>query len=194
MRAACTGCLLHGGLPLAATRCRSSSRTACRRWCTTTGSWCWRRGLAKARIVEQHLETPKEQALREWFAKQALASPGTVEAAARTIIGLVTGLLSILFGVLAVAGDPLPSYLWTPWVRPLGVTVVVTLLIALICALVVVLPRKVAVSHHQPEEQAKARQALLARKSRWLKVAIVAFGAGLVALGAVVIVALLRVV
>jgi hypothetical protein len=148
--------------------------------------------MAKPRVVEQRVETPEEKALGEWFAKQALASPDTIEAAARAIIGLVTALLGVLFGVLTVAGKELPDYMWLPWVRPLGVIVVLGLLAALVCALVVVLPRRVVVSPHRPGEQAKAFQEILARKSKWLTATVVAFGVGLVALGAVLIVALLQ--
>ena len=77
--------------------------------------------MPKVRVVDVHEETEEEKALYDWFAKQALTSPHRLEAAARTIIGLVTALLGALFGVLAVADDPLPSYFWLPVVRPLGV-------------------------------------------------------------------------
>jgi hypothetical protein len=121
-----------------------------------------------------------------------LASPDTLEAAARTVLGLITGLLGVLFAVLAVASDPLPGYLRLPLVRGLGVVTVTALLVALVGALSVVLPRRVRVASARPDEQADAFQRLLARKSRWLAVAVIAFGLGLVALGASLIVALLR--
>jgi uncharacterized integral membrane protein len=150
--------------------------------------------MAKARVVEVHEETPREKALDEWYEKQALASPDRLEAAARTITGLVTALLSVLFGVLAVTEDPLPSFFWIPVVRPLGVTAVAALLVALVCALAVVLPRRIAVSRARPDEQAQAFEDLLAHKSRWLTAATIAFGLGLTVLGAVVVIALLRAV
>ena len=138
-------------------------------------------------------ETPEEKALRKWFARQALASPDTLEAAARTILGLVTALLTVLFGVLAVAEDPLPPYFTLPLVRWLGVGTVGALLVALVGTLGVILPHRITVSSARPDQQAEAFERLLAHKSRWLAVAVVAFGLGLVALGAVLIVALLTV-
>lgn len=147
--------------------------------------------MAKAQVVEVREERPQEKALSEWFEKQVLASPDTLEAAARTILGLVTALLGVLFGVLAVAEEPLPSYLALPMVRGLGVGSVAALLVALLGALGVVLPRHVQVASARLDQQAEEFQRLLARKSRWLTVAVVAFGLGLAALGAVLIVALL---
>ena len=77
-----------------------------------------RRGtMAKARVVHVREETPDEAATDLWFAKQALASPDTVDSAARLLVSLVTGLLTVLFGVLAVAGDPLPADPG-PWGHP----------------------------------------------------------------------------
>ena len=137
-------------------------------------------------------ETPEERTLRRRFAEQALASPDTLEAAARAILGLVTALLTVLFGVLAVASDPLPSYLRLPLVRGLGVGAVGALLVALVASLGVVLPRRIKIASARPDRQAEAFRDLVARKSRWLTVAVIAFGLGLVALGAVLIVALLR--
>jgi hypothetical protein len=150
--------------------------------------------MAKVRLVEQHVESVEEKALREWYASQALASPGNLEAAARTIVGLVTGLLALLLGVLAVDEDPLPSYLWDAGMRPLGVAAISCLLVALLCALTVLLPRRIAVSSHRPDEQKKAFGRMLSRKARWLTLTVIAFGLGLLLLGTVLIVALLLVV
>jgi hypothetical protein len=149
--------------------------------------------MAKApKVVSVREETEAEKELGEWLAKQALASPDTLEAAARTVLGLITGLLGVLFAVLAVASDPLPGYLRLPAVRGLGVVTVAALLVALVGALGVVLPRRVRVASARLDEQAEAFQRLLARKSRWLTVTVIAFGLGLTALGASLIVALLR--
>jgi hypothetical protein len=137
-------------------------------------------------------EPPAVKARREWFERQALAAPDTLEAAARSLVNLVTALLGALFGVLAVADDPLPGYLWHPLTRPLGIACVVLLLAALGSALVVVLPHRVAVSPHRPDEEARAFEQLLTRKWRWLRVAVVTFGLGLLALGAVLVVAIAR--
>ncbi len=77
-------------------------------------------------------------------------------------------------------------------VRCLGVVSVVALLVALIGALGVVLPLRVEVASARLDQQARAFQRLMARKSRWLTLAVIAFGLGLVALGTVLIVALLK--
>jgi len=150
--------------------------------------------MAEAQVVDIHEETPRERALHEWFEKQALASPDTLEAAARTILGLVTGLLGVLFGVLAVKEDPLPSYFRLPVVRWLGVGTVAALLVALVGTLGVVLPRRIQIASARLDQQAEAFQKLMSRKSRWLSVAVIAFGLGLLALGAVLIIALLTAV
>ena len=139
-------------------------------------------------------ETPEERAMGEWFARQVLASPQALEAAARTIVSLVTALLGVHFGVMALSETPLPSFLWVDWMRPLGVIVVVALLAALLCALVVVLPLRFEVSSHRPDEQEKEFKKLLRRKSRWLTASVIAFAGGLVALGVVLIAALLTAV
>ena len=147
--------------------------------------------MTKARVDSVRPETEEEAALDRWFEKQALASPDTLEAAARTLLGLVTALLGILVGVLAMSSDPLPAYLQLPLVRWLGVGTVVALLVALVGALGVVLPRRTRVASSRPDQQADAFQQLLARKSRWLTVTGIAFGLGVVALSAILIVALL---
>ncbi len=148
--------------------------------------------MAKGRVVEIREETTEEKALDEWFAKQALASPDTLEAAARTILGLVSGLLGALFAVLAVASDPLPAYLDLTGVRALGGVTVAALLGALVGALGVVLPQRVEVASGRPDEQAAAFQAVLARKARWLTLAVITFGLGVTALSAVLIIALFK--
>lgn len=97
-------------------------------------------------------ETSEEKARREWFEKQALASPDNLEAAARLLIGLATGLLGVLFGVLALKGGPLPAYLQSPWVRGLGVFTVAAILGGLLAALAVVMPDLYRVSSRRPDE------------------------------------------
>jgi hypothetical protein len=150
--------------------------------------------MAKARVVAVREQTEEERALDRWFAEQGLASPGNLEAAARTIVGLVTGLLGLLLGVLAVSEDPLPSYLWDAGVRPLGVAAIVFLFAALLCALAVLVPRRMAPSRHRPDRQRAAFERMVAWKACWLRAAVVAFALGVGLLGAILIVALVRVV
>lgn len=150
--------------------------------------------MAKYVVENIRAETPAEKALYEWFQKQSLASPDTLEEAARLIIGLVTGLLGALFGVLTVASNPLPKYLGDPVVRTLGIVDVVFLLFALIASLAVVLPRRWTFNPTQPASEIATFEKILNRKSSALLVALIAFGAGVVALGVVLVVVLVIII
>jgi hypothetical protein len=136
-------------------------------------------------------ETGEEKAVREWFEKQALASPDNLEAAARLLIGLATGLLAVLFGVLSLKGGPLPAYLQSPLVRGLGIFTVLAVLWGLLAALAVVMPDAYRVSSQRPDEQHKTFQQLLGRKSRALTLGVIGFGVGIVLLGFTLIAALI---
>ena len=107
--------------------------------------------MPKYTVVGIREETPAEAARREWFEKQALAAPDNLEAAARQIIGLVTALLGVLFGVLALSSGNLPAYMDFLPARILAVGVVVLLLAALGSALFVVLPFKREAASGKPE-------------------------------------------
>jgi hypothetical protein len=135
--------------------------------------------------------TEGEQALSDWFEKQSLFSLDTIEAAARTILGLVTALVGALFGVLTVAAKDLPAYLQFPVVRVLGAASVTALLVALLGAVLVLLPQRIRYSSHRLDEQAQAFQDLLKHKARWLTVTVIAFAVGVDTLGVVLIIALL---
>ncbi len=147
--------------------------------------------MAKLRVVGIREETPAEAAQRDWFEKQALASPGNLEEAARLIIGLITGLLGVLFGVLTITAEHPPAYLALPIVRYLGAAVVVVLLVALLAALAVVLPLRLVTNSAKPDDQAKAFAALLRTKANVLMVAVIAFGLGIAGLSGVLVLALL---
>lgn len=146
--------------------------------------------MAKLRVVEVREETPAEAAQRKWFEKQALASPDNLEEAARLIIGLITGLLGVLFGVLAITAENPPEYMALPAVRYLGVATVAALLAALLAALAVVTPLRLTARSARPDEQAVAFDKLLRGKATALYVAVIAFGLGIVGLSAVLVVAL----
>lgn len=142
-------------------------------------------------VVAVRPETPEEARLRKWWAEQAVAAPDNLEAAARQIIGLVSGLLGVLFGVLALAGDPLPAYLQRDEIKVAGVSAIVLLLMALLAGLVVVVPQADIVPRARPDKQAEKFVALVGRKSSALGLASVCFGLGVVAFGAALIIALL---
>jgi len=149
--------------------------------------------MAKKTLIGVRLENPAEAALREWFEKQALASPANLEEAARLLIGLITGLYGLLFTVLAVAGDPLPGYLKLPLVKGLGVLSVILLMVCLLAALDVVLPRPWQAASGLPASQKAAFEKIVRRKAAALKIAVYAFALGAALLGAVLAAALLSV-
>jgi len=142
------------------------------------------------KVVSIREENAEERKVREWFAAQALESPKNLEEAARLLIGLVTGLLGALFGVLTVSAETLPAYLSLPTVKLCGALAVVLWLSSLLCALVVVTPRKWVTDAGRPDEQSQALAQILARKSTWLTLAVISFGAAVIALGAVLVIAL----
>lgn len=133
-------------------------------------------------------ETEEEKALREHMAKLALQSPDHLDASARQIISLVTALYAVLFGVLAVASDPLPTYLSWPVVRFLGAGATAVLGAALLAALVAANSRRYQYSPHSLTQQREAFEAMLRHKSGWLTVAVICFGLGLLALGALLVI------
>ena len=147
--------------------------------------------MAKLRVVGIREETPAEAAQRDWFEKQVLASPGNLEEAARLIIGLITGLLGALFGVLAITSENPPEYLALPAVRYVSVATVVAWLAALLAALAVVTPLRLVTRSASPEDQARAFEALLRGKATALYAAVIAFGLGIAGLSGVLVLALL---
>lgn len=142
------------------------------------------------KVLSIREENSEEKKLREWFETQALESPKNLEEAARLLIGLVTGLLGVLFGVLTVSAETLPSYLSLPAVKWCGILAVALWLLSLLCALVVVTPRKWQSDTGKPETQNQIFNAMLIHKSRWLKSSVILFGTAIFALGVVLIIAL----
>jgi cyanate permease len=132
-------------------------------------------------------ETEKERLLREKMSRWELSSPDRIESAARQIIGLVTALYTVLFGVLALAGDPLPVYLKLAAVRWLGALAALALGLALVAALIVVMPARYAYASASLTQQKQVFDRILRRKSGWLTAALVCFGFGLAAFGALLV-------
>ena len=147
--------------------------------------------MAKYEVVNTRVETEFEEQQRKWFEQQVIGSPAALDEAARLIIGLVTGLLGVLFGVLAISKEPLPIYLRVPAIRAMGAGAVVLLLLALVVALAVVLPRRWTFKPAKPESQTATFEQLRAYKERALSIAVVAFGLGIAILGVVLVAALL---
>lgn len=144
-------------------------------------------------VLDIREENPAEKEMREWFNAQKLESPKIIEEAARLLIGLCTALLGALFGVLTVSAEKLPAYLSLPLVRWPGVAAVVLWLLALLAALVVILPRRWQTHPHQPQSQAQTFADLLAHKATWLSIAVGLFALAVVMLGVVLVTALLSV-
>ena len=142
------------------------------------------------KILSIREETSEEKKLREWFETQALESSKNLEDAARLLIGLVTGLLGALFGVLTVSAEALPAYLSFPAVKWCGILAVALWLLSLLCALVVVTPRRWQSDAGKPETQSEVFKAMLSHKSRWLKDSVTLFAGGVIALGFVLVIAL----
>jgi hypothetical protein len=107
------------------------------------------------------------------------------------LVGLITGLLGVLFGVLTVAAEKLPAYLNLPGVRGTGVAAVAFWLGSLLCGLVVVLPFRWQVQPGHPQTEHATFEAILGRKAGWLLAAVIGFALGVIALAIVLIVALL---
>ena len=138
-------------------------------------------------------ETPEEQKIREWFDAQVSESPNNIEEAARLLIGLVTGLLGVLFGVLTISAETLPVYLSAPIVKITGVAAVILWLISLLAGLFVILPRRWEVGVSKPVLQTEIFSQLLRYKSRWMTISVFTFGLAIIALGIVLVFAVLSV-
>ncbi len=146
--------------------------------------------MAKVEIVAVAPETVRERKLDQWYAEQVLKSPDNLDSAARQIITLVTTLIAVLFTVLAVAKDPLPNYFIHPIVHWLGAATVISLLLAVLAALLALKPRHIAVASAKPDDQEEKFKDLVRSKSRALRVAGLLFFVGLVSLGTVLVIAI----
>ncbi len=104
---------------------------------------------------------------------------------------LVTTLLTLLLGVLALASDSAPLFLRSPEIKYLGVAAIALLFIALATSLVVVVPLSEIATSARADTQAAAFLRLLRGKSQALTVSAVAFALGLLALSILLVFGLL---
>jgi hypothetical protein len=141
--------------------------------------------------VVTRLESAEDKELREHMAKLVLGSPEQLDSAARQVIALVAGLYSVIFGVLAFAGDPVPKYLAWPIVRGLGIAMVAALGLSLVASLIVIFPFRYRYSSRNLTQQEDTFNRILRRKSGWLIAAAVLFAVGLLALGTLLVYLLL---
>ncbi len=142
------------------------------------------------RVVRQRAPTSEEEALHRWFEEQEKDPPKPLEEGAKQIISLVSALFSVVFGILALADNPLPAYLTQVPVRVLGAVAVLAYLVALLAALVVVLPGAYRYAAASQTQRLAAFRALMRRKVIGLRVALVAFALGSVAFAALFLVVL----
>ena len=125
-------------------------------------------------------ETPEEAFLREWFEEHSKKSIDNLEAGARQIITLVGTFYGIIFAVLALGSDKFEASLHHGAVIAPGIATVLALLGAVVSALVVVLPIfRYGYNPSKPADEKKVYEEILARKSGWLRAAVVLFGVGL---------------
>lgn len=145
------------------------------------------------KVVGIRMENDDEKRMRGWFEAQRFESMKNLEDAARLLIGLVTGLLGALFGVLTVSAETLPAYLSYPVVKGFGVLAVALWLLSLLCGLVVVMPRKWQADSGKPDSQTEVFRQMLAFKSRWLRDSVMLFAGAVISLGAVLVTALISI-
>ncbi len=133
-------------------------------------------------------ESEDERELRDWFEAQTRQNLDRLEEGAKTIIQLVTGLYGVLFAVLALSDQPV--YLQQRAVRIAGTVSMVALFLALICAVLVVLPRRMTYQEDNLTAMQRVYRGMLARKARWLRVTLLLFLLGTAGLGSVVVIIL----
>lgn len=117
-------------------------------------------------------------ALFETFEQESLDN---LEKAARELIQLVTAMLTVIFGILALGGKEAAPALSRPLPIVLAAASLLMLLVALIAALDVILPGVYRVRKASQSDRLAAYEAMLRRKSDGLRAAAVCFGVALTA-------------
>lgn len=131
-------------------------------------------------IVEVRPPTPEEEALVSLFSDLEKGSLDALDAGARQVITLVTGLLGLFLGILAL-GDA-PPYLAYPEVRGLGLGATGAFFVALWLALNALRPRPYPFARHSLTQMRARLAEMREAKSRSLRWAHRAFGLGVLAL------------
>jgi cobalamin synthase len=129
-------------------------------------------------------ETEEDRKLREWFDEQANGNLDRLEGGAKTIIQLVTGLYGVLFVVLALSDQP--TYLQNLGVRIGGTVSMIAFFVALVSAVLVVLPRCHTYQRDNLTDMKAVYQQMLGHKSLLLWMTLVSFLAGTASLGVVI--------
>ena len=136
--------------------------------------------------AESRALTPEERKLLAFFDTLEQESLTRLEDAARQIIGLVTALLTLAVGLLALGGEPVAPLLASWPVLVAGGVTLVALLLALIASLDVVLPTGYRYRSASLDDRRAAYQQMLERKGDGLRAAVVFFGIAMLGLAALV--------
>ncbi|GAB4414790.1 MAG: hypothetical protein Kow00123_28010 [Anaerolineales bacterium] len=134
--------------------------------------------------------TKADEDLLEYFKNLERTSLDAFEGAARQLISLITTLLGLFFGVLAFKDAP--TYLACLSVRITAALTVVCYVVALFCALAVVVPRRFEIPASDLSAMKAILRTLFRRKGRALRWAQVAFALGTGLLIAVILQLLFR--
>lgn len=136
--------------------------------------------------VEGRPLTPDERKLLAFFDTLEQESLTRLEDAARQIIGLVTALLTLAVGLLALGGEPVAPLLASWPVLVAGGATLAALLLALIASLDVVIPAAYRYRAASLDDRRAAYQQMLERKGDGLRAAVVFFGIAMFGLAALI--------
>jgi hypothetical protein len=118
--------------------------------------------------------SPEEEELGAYFSTLKRESLKSLEDGARQLIGLVTTLTGVFFGVLALRGAA-PAGLTLAWVKLFGALALLSYFAALAFALKVVLPRRLDAPNHDLRAMRALLDDLFEYKSQALRLAQQAF-------------------
>lgn len=137
--------------------------------------------------VTSRAPTEEELFFEAWFAEQEKTRIGRLEEGARQVVQLVTAFYGIIFGIFSVNPDSFLALFAAFHVQAVGIVTVVALLIALICALIVLAPLSYHYQRHNISSEADTYYLMLDRKLNFLYYAIWAFGTALTFFGVLLI-------
>lgn len=140
----------------------------------------------KVTVVGVRAAAPAEKELLRIFDKWESESLSNIEGGARQIIQLVSALLGVMLAALALGDEKFAAALQAPLPIALAALTLLAWLAALLAALAVVIPGSHLLRRASLDDMRTVYQTLLAQKSLRMNVAVVAFGAGIVAFGALV--------
>ena len=133
---------------------------------------------------------PEELQLIDFFAGLRRNSIESIEAAARQLIGLVTTLLGLFFGVLAFKDQP--TYLANTEIKVVGLLAAVGYIFTLFAALNVVMPRKLEIPQYDLTAMRELLESLFDHKSTFLRTAQLNFAFATLALLVLILMLLYR--